>query len=202
LATKKSQWEKPRFDETEDLMNRTQNTNKSIEQEQQNFYENNLNEQEVNYVNRAKEHPNHHNHHQNHHTNNDQVKEDETLEPIYVDGADYQESDDLDEDGFLNDEPIQIKCSHIIVKHRHSRKPYSWRDDKIMRTPKEALAIIKCNLLYSSDQKFRYELNFVQLDYRKEIMRAKKPKKKLETIAYQYSDCPTASKGKNKYKIK
>jgi parvulin-like peptidyl-prolyl isomerase len=33
-------------------------------------------------------------------------------------------------------------------------------------------------------------------DYRKEIMRSKKPKKKLETIAYQYSDCPTASKGK------
>jgi NIMA-interacting peptidyl-prolyl cis-trans isomerase 1 len=35
----------------------------------------------------------------------------------------------------------------------------------------------------------------LKLDYRKEILRAKKPKKKLETIAYQYSDCPTASKG-------
>ena len=31
-------------------------------------------------------------------------------------------------------------------------------------------------------------------------MRSKKPKKKLETIAYQYSDCPTASKGKIEFK--
>ena len=41
---------------------------------------------------------------------------------------------------------------------------------------------------------------FIYTDYRKEIMRSKKPKKKLETIAYQYSDCPTASKGKIEFK--
>ncbi|XP_041481388.1 peptidyl-prolyl cis-trans isomerase NIMA-interacting 1-like isoform X1 [Lytechinus variegatus] len=37
----------------------------------------------------------------------------------------------------------KVRCSHLLVKHRESRRPASWRDDKITRTKDEALQIIK-----------------------------------------------------------
>jgi len=37
----------------------------------------------------------------------------------------------------------KIRASHILVKHRESRNPSSWRQPKITRTKEEALAIIK-----------------------------------------------------------
>ncbi|KAH7978985.1 hypothetical protein HPB49_007624 [Dermacentor silvarum] len=63
----------------------------------------------------------------------------------------------------------QVRCSHIIVKHRESRRPRSWRKLNITRTRDEALALIK--------------------RYREEIVSGKK---KFEDVANEYSDCTSA----------
>ena len=38
----------------------------------------------------------------------------------------------------------KVRCSHIIIKHKFSRRPSSWKEANIERTPEEALNIIKC----------------------------------------------------------
>lgn len=40
--------------------------------------------------------------------------------------------------------PEQVQCSHLLVKHENSRRPSSWREEKITRTKDEALELIKC----------------------------------------------------------
>ncbi|UYV73294.1 PIN1 [Cordylochernes scorpioides] len=42
----------------------------------------------------------------------------------------------------------QVRCSHILVKHRESRRPSSWRQDHISRSKEEALDIIKGQSYY------------------------------------------------------
>ncbi|GFQ75852.1 putative peptidyl-prolyl cis-trans isomerase dodo [Trichonephila clavata] len=37
----------------------------------------------------------------------------------------------------------QVRCSHLLVKHRDSRRPSSWREENIVRTKEEALEIIE-----------------------------------------------------------
>jgi len=68
-----------------------------------------------------------------------------------------------------DDEPDQVKASHILVKHKGSRRPSSWRQDKITRTKEEAIDIIK--------------------GYREDIV---KEKRKFEDIAREFSDCSSA----------
>lgn len=37
----------------------------------------------------------------------------------------------------------QVRASHLLVKHTESRRPSSWKQDKITRSKDEALEIIK-----------------------------------------------------------
>lgn len=37
----------------------------------------------------------------------------------------------------------KIRCSHLLVKHRDSRRPSSWRQAEITRTKEEAIEILK-----------------------------------------------------------
>ncbi|KAJ5668987.1 WW/Rsp5/WWP [Penicillium macrosclerotiorum] len=37
----------------------------------------------------------------------------------------------------------KIQCSHLLVKHRDSRRPSSWREADITRTKEEAIEILK-----------------------------------------------------------
>ena len=37
----------------------------------------------------------------------------------------------------------QVRASHILVKHRESRRPSSWKEEKITRTKEEALEILE-----------------------------------------------------------
>ena len=37
----------------------------------------------------------------------------------------------------------QVQASHLLVKHRESRRPSSWKQDKIIRSKEEALEILK-----------------------------------------------------------
>ncbi|XP_036849861.1 peptidyl-prolyl cis-trans isomerase NIMA-interacting 1 isoform X1 [Manis javanica] len=39
-------------------------------------------------------------------------------------------------------EPPRVRCSHLLVKHSQSRRPSSWRQEKITRTKEEALELI------------------------------------------------------------
>ncbi|CAG7834742.1 unnamed protein product [Allacma fusca] len=39
--------------------------------------------------------------------------------------------------------PANITCRHLLVKHKNSRRPSSWREEKINRTPEEAMALLK-----------------------------------------------------------
>ena len=40
-------------------------------------------------------------------------------------------------------EPEQVTCSHILVKHRESRRPSSWREERITRSKEHALRRIE-----------------------------------------------------------
>lgn len=40
--------------------------------------------------------------------------------------------------------PEQVQCSHLLVKHKDSRRPSSWREDNITRTKQEAHELVKC----------------------------------------------------------
>ena len=65
-----------------------------------------------------------------------------------------------------------MKCSHLLVKHRESRRPSSWRQDNITRTKDEALELLKGY----QEQIVRGEASFAEL-------------------ASKYSDCSSAKKG-------
>ncbi|XP_065304298.1 peptidyl-prolyl cis-trans isomerase NIMA-interacting 1-like [Dermacentor albipictus] len=65
----------------------------------------------------------------------------------------------------------KVRCSHILVKHRDSRKPSSWREKNITRTKDEALALIK--------------------GYREAIVSGKAT---FEDLAREFSDCSSAER--------
>ncbi|KAF2477425.1 rotamase-domain-containing protein [Lindgomyces ingoldianus] len=66
----------------------------------------------------------------------------------------------------------KIRCAHLLVKHRDSRRPASWREARITRSPEEAMEIIK--------------------DYEKRI---KEKGESLSDLATTESDCSSARKG-------
>lgn len=37
----------------------------------------------------------------------------------------------------------KIRCAHILVKHRDSRRPSSWREAEITRSKEEAISIVQ-----------------------------------------------------------
>ncbi|XP_056426636.1 peptidyl-prolyl cis-trans isomerase NIMA-interacting 1 isoform X2 [Hyla sarda] len=69
-------------------------------------------------------------------------------------------------------EPAKVRCSHLLVKHNQSRRPSSWRQDKITRTKDEALELINGYIqkIKSGDEDF-------------------------EALASQFSDCSSAKAG-------
>jgi len=68
--------------------------------------------------------------------------------------------------------PEQVQCSHLLVKHRDSRRPASWREDPITRSKEEALEILA--------------------GYREQIVSGKVT---FSELASKYSDCSSAKRG-------
>lgn len=66
----------------------------------------------------------------------------------------------------------KIRCSHLLVKHVESRRPSSWREEKITRSKEEAIELVK--------------------EYRKSIESGETT---LEHLASEISDCSSAKKG-------
>lgn len=67
---------------------------------------------------------------------------------------------------------IEVQASHLLVKHAGSRRPSSWREEKITRTKEEAINILK--------------------GYRQQIVNKEKT---FEELATQFSDCSSAKRG-------
>lgn len=42
--------------------------------------------------------------------------------------------------------PTQVRASHLLIKHRDSRRPASWRDQNITRSKDEAKQILQGHL--------------------------------------------------------
>ncbi|XP_016063449.1 PREDICTED: peptidyl-prolyl cis-trans isomerase NIMA-interacting 1 isoform X1 [Miniopterus natalensis] len=66
-------------------------------------------------------------------------------------------------------EPTRVRCSHLLVKHSQSRRPSSWRQEKITRTKEEALELINSY-----------------------IQKIKSGEEDFESLASQFSDCSSA----------
>ncbi|CAH1716725.1 peptidyl-prolyl cis-trans isomerase NIMA-interacting 1-like [Aphis gossypii] len=71
-----------------------------------------------------------------------------------------------------NSGPEQVQCSHLLVKHEKSRRPSSWREERITRSKSEAIDIIK--------------------SYREQIVSGKAS---FAELAQKYSDCSSAKRG-------
>ncbi|XP_018335351.1 putative peptidyl-prolyl cis-trans isomerase dodo [Agrilus planipennis] len=68
--------------------------------------------------------------------------------------------------------PEQVQCSHLLVKHKDSRRPSSWREEHITRTKEEALELVK--------------------SYREQIVHGKAS---FADLAQKCSDCSSAKRG-------
>ncbi|KAL4824713.1 hypothetical protein H8958_004807 [Nasalis larvatus] len=66
-------------------------------------------------------------------------------------------------------EPARVRCSHLLVKHSQSRRPSSWRQEKITWTKEEALELIN---------------GYIQ--------KIKSGEEDFESLASQFSDCSSA----------
>ncbi|KAL3285168.1 hypothetical protein HHI36_019287 [Cryptolaemus montrouzieri] len=73
--------------------------------------------------------------------------------------------------------PERVQCSHLLVKHKDSRRPSSWREPNIIRTKEEALELVKDCLLSG---------------YREQIVQGKAS---FADLASKYSDCSSAKRG-------
>ncbi|XP_061729544.1 putative peptidyl-prolyl cis-trans isomerase dodo isoform X2 [Cydia pomonella] len=69
-------------------------------------------------------------------------------------------------------DPGEIRCCHILIKHAGSRRPSSWREEKINRSKEDALDALK--------------------GYRKQIV---SKNAEFVDIASKYSDCSSAKRG-------
>lgn len=69
-------------------------------------------------------------------------------------------------------EPSQVRCRHLLAKHRDSRRPSSWKQDNITRTQAEATKMIK--------------------EFKQRILDGKVS---FEQLATKESDCSSAKRG-------
>ncbi|KAJ1910269.1 Peptidyl-prolyl cis-trans isomerase NIMA-interacting protein 1 [Tieghemiomyces parasiticus] len=76
--------------------------------------------------------------------------------------------------------PTQVRASHLLVKHRDSRRPSSWKEANITRSREEALALLD--------------------GYRQQIVSAsggdgQVEQREFARLASQHSDCSSAKAG-------
>ncbi|NXN95680.1 PIN1 isomerase, partial [Rhinopomastus cyanomelas] len=76
-------------------------------------------------------------------------------------------------------EPSRVRCSHLLVKHNQSRRPSSWRQDRITRSKEEALELINGKLGAGGSY----------------IQKIKSGEEDFESLASQFSDCSSAKAG-------
>jgi len=77
--------------------------------------------------------------------------------------------------GKVDENNQSVSCYHLLVKHKNSRRPSSWRRKEITITKEEALNSIK--------------------KFKKEIENSKDKKNKFEELAKKNSDCNSHGRG-------
>lgn len=94
---------------------------------------------------------------------------------------------------------MQVQCSHILVKHRESRRPSSWRQEKITRSKKEALDILMGKWLFEPSllvtlARYRWLILkiIITTGYKKMIDNKEKT---FAELAKEFSDCSSAKNG-------
>jgi len=75
-----------------------------------------------------------------------------------------------------------VGCCHLLVKHKDSRRPSSWKEEEITRTAEEAVTMIK--------------------EYKKEIEGSDDVEAKFKELASKNSDCNSHSRGGDLGKFK
>ncbi|KAJ2326903.1 Peptidyl-prolyl cis-trans isomerase NIMA-interacting protein 1, partial [Coemansia sp. RSA 2673] len=85
------------------------------------------------------------------------------------------------------DEASKMRASHILAKHIKSRKPSSWREDTITRTPEEAIERVLGFREEIMEEPSDEELTPEQLLERRKAMFA--------DLASSESDCSSAKRG-------
>ncbi|NXF12576.1 PIN1 isomerase, partial [Smithornis capensis] len=78
-------------------------------------------------------------------------------------------------------EPGRVRCSHLLVKHNQSRRPSSWRQERITRSKEEALELINGNEFFPGFPGY--------------IQKIKSGEEDFESLASQFSDCSSAKAG-------
>ncbi|CAB0035395.1 unnamed protein product [Trichogramma brassicae] len=73
--------------------------------------------------------------------------------------------------GKATEEPDEVQCYHLLVKHSGSRRPSSWREQTITRSKSEALELVK--------------------SYREQIVSGEAS---FGDLASKYSDCSSAKR--------
>ncbi|KIJ66455.1 hypothetical protein HYDPIDRAFT_38803 [Hydnomerulius pinastri MD-312] len=71
--------------------------------------------------------------------------------------------------------PNQIRASHLLVKHKDSRRPSSWKEENITRTKEEAITILE--------------------GHQSNIHSAQNSREKFGELATQHSDCSSHDRG-------
>ncbi|CAO3701713.1 hypothetical protein G6F70_001658 [Rhizopus microsporus] len=72
----------------------------------------------------------------------------------------------------LQGDPERIRASHLLIKSRESRRPSSWREERITRTKEEALQILT--------------------EFQRKIESGEET---LSALATNFSDCSSAKRG-------
>jgi NIMA-interacting peptidyl-prolyl cis-trans isomerase 1 len=78
------------------------------------------------------------------------------------------------------DAGLKIRAAHLLVKHRDSRRPASWREPKITRTKEDAKVLIE-----------QYQQQIKDFEAGNDDPNAKS----LSELATTESDCSSARKG-------
>lgn len=83
--------------------------------------------------------------------------------------------DDKDNNNNNNSDPSEVSCRHLLIKHKDSRRPNSWKEDAIVRTKDQALQMCQ--------------------EFRKEILKSDNIDAKFSALAKVESDCNSAKRG-------
>jgi peptidyl-prolyl cis-trans isomerase NIMA-interacting 1 len=60
--------------------------------------------------------------------------------------------------GPANNMASSVQCSHLLVKHRESRRPSSWRQENITKSKEEALKELEGGLILFLCSLFHYAI--------------------------------------------
>merc|ERR1711920_939521 len=75
----------------------------------------------------------------------------------------------------IDDKVSMVSCRHILVKHKDSRRPSSWKSEKITRSKEEAIEIVE--------------------GFRRKLKEAEEVEPVFVAIARQESDCNSNKRG-------